>query len=199
MGLSTLHKGVVFVYNDSHMQKESKNYFKIVLGLLICLMVRLIPVRVPNVEPILATAMPFSKAYGAFTAFYFGVLSILLYDLVTGMLGVRTIFTAGAYGLVGLWSAYFFQKREANVANFVRFAIVGTLVYDALTGLTVGPLFFHQSFFASLVGQIPFTALHLVGNIIFAILLSPAIYNFLIRKRIKEKIPHLNTLNPKII
>jgi len=38
------------------------------------------------------------------------------------------------------------------------------------------------------VGQIPFTALHLIGNVTFAIILSPGIYNFLIKKK-EKRIP----------
>lgn len=197
--LSTLHKGVIFVYNDSRMERERKNYFKIGLALVACLLVRLIPVRVPNIEPILATAMPFSKAYGKFIGFSFGFFSILLYDLATGTLGVRTIFTAGAYGLIGLWSAYYFEQKQASAANFARFAVMSTIVYDILTGLTVGPIFFGQSFFGSIIGQIPFTALHLLGNITFAIILSPAIYRLLIKKKKQESAESITNLAPKLI
>src|SRR3989344_3517093 len=146
------------------MSANKKNYFKFSLALTLCLLVRLIPLRTPNVEPVLA------------------------------------------YGILGLWSASYFKKTKENSANkwgYVRFAIIGTLLYDALTGLTIGPIFFHQSFFGSLVGQIPFTLLHLLGNIAFAFILSPAIYNFMIKKRRKktekEKLPLENILYPKTI
>jgi len=161
--------------------------------------VRLIPFRAPNIEPILATTMPFSKAYGALAGFSFAVLSILLYDGLTGTLGMQTFFTAGAYGIIGWWSASYFKKHKASAWNYVRFAIIGTLFFDVLTGLTVGPLFFHQSFFGSFIGQIPFTALHLTGNIVFAFILSPIIYNFLIKKKKIKKLPTINILHPKII
>jgi len=185
------------------MGTDKKIYFKFspkfFLGLFLCLLVRLIPFRAPNIEPILATTMPMSKAYGAFIGFSFAVLSILLYDVITHTLGVQTFFTVLAYGALGLWAGHYFQKKEANKWNFVKFSIFGTLFYDALTGLTVGPIFFHQSFIGTLAGQIPFTALHLLGNIIFALTLSPAIYHFLIRKKEKKLTPIINTLSPKII
>jgi uncharacterized membrane protein len=181
------------------MGANKKNYFKFSFALILCLLVRLIPFRVPNIEPILATTMPFSKAYGALTGFSFAILSILLYDVLSGTLGMQTFFTAGAYGILGLWSASYFKRREASAWNYVRFAIIGTLFFDALTGFTVGPIFFHQSFFGSLVGQIPFTALHLSGNVAFAFVLSPVIYNFLIKKKKTNIAPIVNTLNPKII
>lgn len=177
---------------------DKKKYFKIILGIIACLLARLIPFRAPNIEPILAATMPFSRAYGALTGFSFAVLSILLYDALTGTLGAQTFFTAGAYGIVGLWSASYFRKHKGDAWNYARFAIIGTLFFDASTGLTVGPIFFHQSFLGSLVGQIPFTALHLLGNVTFAFVLSPAIYNFLIRKKVKQKTVLLGSLNPVV-
>jgi hypothetical protein len=192
------------------MQTKEKNYFppslkategqiKFSLALVLCLLVRLIPFRAPNIEPIMATTMPFSKAYGALTGFSFAVLSILLYDLATHTLGVQTLFTAGAYGAVALAAAYYFQKKQGSVSDYVKFAIIGTLFFDALTGLTVGPLFFHESFMGALVGQIPFTLLHLLGNIALAAILSPAIYKILIRKKERAGPVAINIFNPKII
>ncbi|OGI77229.1 hypothetical protein A3B85_02060 [Candidatus Nomurabacteria bacterium RIFCSPHIGHO2_02_FULL_37_13] len=181
------------------MDTNKKKYFKFVLGLVLCLLIRLIPFRAPNVEPIMATMMPFSRVYGALVGFSFALLSILFYDALTGTLGVQTFFTALAYGIVGLWSASYFKKNKANVWGYVRFAIIGTLFFDTLTGLTVGPLFFHQSFLGSLVGQVPFTALHLIGNTAFAFVLSPAIYNFLIKKKKKKTVSIVNILHPKTI
>lgn len=185
------------------MGADKKNYFKFspkfFIALFLCLVVRLIPFRAPNVEPILATMMPFSKAYGALVGFSFAVLSILLYDVATGTAGVQTFFTVGAYGILGLWSASYFKKDEGNVGNYVRFAILGTLFFDAFTGLTVGPIFFHQSFIQSLIGQIPFTMLHLMGNIMLALILSPAIYENLIKKKKENSLLSINILNPKTI
>jgi len=154
--------------------------------------------------------MPFSKAYGAFVGFSFAVLSILLYDVATSTLGVQTFFTVGAYGVLGLLSASYFKQNKparphnegaggTNKWSYVRFAIFGTLFFDAFTGLTIGPIFFHQSFIQSLMGQIPFTTLHLMGNVIFAFFLSPMIYKNLIKKKEKSFLLPINILNPKTI
>ena len=181
------------------MKTEKKNYLKVVLVFTFCLLARLIPFRMPNIEPILAATMPVGRAHGASISFSFAVFSILLYDLITGTLGVQTFFTALSYGLIALWSLSYLKNREGTALDYARFAIMGTLVYDALTGLTVGPLFFHQSFIGSLLGQIPFTAFHLIGNTIFALILSPAIYNFMIKKKKKESVSIINIPNPKTI
>src|SRR3989338_8677716 len=129
------------------------NYLKFSLALILCLIVRLIPFRAPNVEPILGAMMPVSRAYGAFLGFSFAVLSILLYDIISGTLGVQTFFTTFAYGALGLWAASYFKKDKLvrkedgeNKWSYVRFAVIGTLFFDAVTGLTVGPLFYDQPF-----------------------------------------------------
>ena len=176
------------------METYKKNWFKFFLGLIACLLIRLIPFRPPNIEPILTTQMPFSKAYGAYAGFLFAFLSIVLYDLVTGTFGVWTLLTAGTYGVLGFLAYHFFQKNVPSRWEYVRFAIIGTLFFDAVTGLSIGPLFFQQSFMNALLGQIPFTMLHLIGNVAFASILSPVIYNFITQKE-KRRTRLLSRLN----
>lgn len=166
--------------------KNKKNWLKLTIGFVACIVFRLIPFRPPNIEPILVTVMPFGKAYGKITGFLFACMSIIVYDTITGMVGLWTIVTAFAYGTIGVWAAVYFKNRKNNSWNYAKFAIIGTLVFDAITGLSVGPLFFHQSFMTALVGQIPFTALHLIGNVGFAAILSPALYRFVIQNETLE-------------
>ncbi|OGI68135.1 hypothetical protein A2738_03055 [Candidatus Nomurabacteria bacterium RIFCSPHIGHO2_01_FULL_42_15] len=181
------------------MHSAKKNYLKLSIALILCLLVRLIPLRAPNIEPILAVMMPASKAYGALVGFSFAILSILLYDVLSGTIGVQTFFTVFAYGLLGLWAGSYFKKNQASRWSYVRFAIIGTLFFDAVTGLTVGPIFYNQPFTQSLLGQIPFTALHLIGNVSFAFVLSPAIYHFFVKKKKSEIVPLISPLKTKII
>ena len=145
-----------------------------------CFAIRLIPFRPPNIEPLLATQMPFAKKYGAVWGYIFGFFSIFLFDIVSGKVGLWTVITATVYGFVGVGAAIFFQKFKNTRFGFVKYAIIGTLIYDGLTGLTIGPLFFHQSFMESLIGQIPFTLNHLWGNIVLSIILSPLIYKWVV-------------------
>ncbi len=148
---------------------------------------RLIPFRAPNVEPVMATLMPLSKTYGKVMVFIFGFLSIVLFDSITSGFGIWTLVTAVAYGLLGLGASYYFKNRS-GWKNYALYAVVATIIYDAVTGLTIGPLFFHQSFMVSLVGQIPFTILHLLGNVSFAIVLSPVIEGWLAREEQKVSV-----------
>lgn len=145
------------------------------------LLFRFLPFRAPNVELILASQMPVAKTYGGLAGFFFGAFSILAFDLITGTLGAWSLITAPAYGLLGLGAAWYFKHRSQK-RHFVYFAIGGTLFYDALTGLTVGPLFFHQPFFGAVVGQIPFTLMHLLGNVSFSLIWSPFIEKWMTQK-----------------
>ena len=152
---------------------------KYVLTFVAVMAFRLLPFRAPNVEPILSAVMPLSKRFGAIPGILFGVLSIVLYDSVTSGWGVWTLITALAYGALGAASYFYFKNRSASARNFVGFSIVAVLFYDAVTGLTIGPLFNGQSFSAAVAGQIPFTVLHLLGAVTFAALVSPVLYRWL--------------------
>jgi uncharacterized membrane protein len=173
-------------FTRSRMLVAMKEFFdrdalKYVLGFVVVFAFRLIPFRPPNVEPVMATMMPFAQRYGALSGFAFAALSILLFDIVTMHVGVWTILTALTYGIIGAAAHFYFKRREARAGNYVTFAIVGTLFYDAVTGLTIGPLLWGQSFMVALVGQIPFTLLHLAGSVTFAFFLSPLIHRWVVQ------------------
>ncbi len=163
---------------------------KYALGFAVVFAIRLLPFRPPNVEPLMATLMPFSKHYGIPGALFFGFFAIVLFDSVTSGIGMWTWITGLAYGLVGVGGALFFRNRAGTARNYVLYAIPATLVYDAVTGLSIGPLFFGQPFMAALIGQIPFTALHLLGNIILGAVLSPLIYRFVVTNQRLELFVH---------
>ena len=147
-------------------------------------LVRLLPFRPANFEPLLATLMPLSKRFGYLNGFLFGFFSIVLYDAVTSGIGMWTLATAGAYGLLGVGSYFYFKKRKATRKNFLLFGVVGTILYDILTGFSVGPLFFHQALSVAIVGQIPFTLMHLLGTIVFTLALSPALYRWFAKEEV---------------
>lgn len=166
---------------------NTKRVWAFGVALLGCLTFRFLPFRPPNVEPLLAVQMPFAKRYGMLTAFLFGSLSIIIFDSLTSGIGVWTLITALLYGLLGIFSALFFKSFEANAKNYALFAFIGVISYDALSGLTIGPLLFHQTLTSAFIGQIPFTILHLAGAIPFAYFLSPLIDQAILRKRNKKE------------
>jgi uncharacterized membrane protein len=155
-------------------------WLKFMIGWTAVFLFRLIPFRPPNFEPMLSVVMPFSKRYGPAGSFLFGFLGIVLYDAVTSGWGSWTWVTALCYGLLGLAAYFFFKNRTANVRNFLLFGIPGTILYDAITML-IGPIFGEQPLSIAIAGQVPFTLMHLLGTITFSVLLSPAIYRFVVQ------------------
>ncbi|MFA6295276.1 MAG: DUF6580 family putative transport protein [Candidatus Paceibacterota bacterium] len=129
-----------------------------------------------NISPLMSTELAGSKAYGPWTGGLYGALSIILVDILMGKIGSWTIITSICYGIVGVWGAYFLKNRQASAWNFVTASIVGTLFFDLVTGVFMGPILFGQPWISALVGQIPFTARHLVGNVFFASVLAPWFY-----------------------
>lgn len=164
-----------------------KKWLKYTIGFLAVLITRLIPFRAPNLEPVMAVIMPFGKVYGGLMAFIFGVMSIVVFDSFTSGLGIWTVVTGLAYGLIGLGS-YFYFKNHSGRKSYALYAFVATIVYDCLTGLTIGPLFFHQSFLASVIGQIPFTVIHLLGNVSFAMIISPIVEGWIVKEKVTSNV-----------
>ena len=80
-----------------------------------------------------------------------------------------------------LYSGRALKSSKASVFNFAIFAFIGTIFFDLVTGILFAPLF-GQTFFNALVLQIPFTILHLAGNVGFALTLSPILNKWLERK-----------------
>ena len=150
---------------------------------------RFIPLRAPNVEPIMASIMPLGRKYGAIVAFLFGFLSIMIFDSLTHF-GSWSFIAGITYGLIGIASTFYFQKFKSSPFNFAIFAFFATIVFDLITGILFAPMF-HQTMLTALMLQIPFTALHLAGNIGFALTLSPILLRWLETKEILaiKKIP----------
>lgn len=153
---------------------------KFIAGWMVCFVLRLMPFRPPNVEPILTTIMPFSKNCGWHGSFLFGLLSIVIFDIVTGKVGNWTAITGLTYGALGVLSYFFFKNRQSSALNYLKFAVFGTLLYDAVTGVILGPIMFGMPIQAAFVGQIPFTINHLLGNIVLSLLFSPALYKWVV-------------------
>jgi uncharacterized membrane protein len=168
-----------------------KNWLNYTISFLVVIAIRLLPFRAPNLEPVMAFQMPLGKLHGKIQAFLFGFLSIIFYDMVTSGIGVWTIVTAIAYGFLGIWVAHFLKSRS-GWKSYALCAVIGTVAYDIVTGLTVGPIFFSQPFVQAVVGQVPFTLLHLLGNVSFAIVLSPVIERWMAKETVEVSVPEFS-------
>jgi hypothetical protein len=164
------------------MMKKPQDVVKYLIGFVVCIFFRLVTraVPLPNVEPVTGTLMPFGKRAGWIAGSLFGAASIALFDLVTGKLGVWTIVTAAMFGLIGAAAGLYLKHKKSSVGQYVGFSIVATLIYDFITGPIMSSIIFKLPFTVALIGQIPFTLWHLGGNIVFAALLSPALYKWVV-------------------
>ncbi|HNW71553.1 MAG TPA: ECF transporter S component [Candidatus Paceibacterota bacterium] len=171
-----------------------KSKVKTILIFVGCFLFRLLPFRAPNVEPIMASIMPVGRKNGPLVGFLFGFLSIFLFDCVTNF-GSWTWITAITYGLIGAISVFYFKKFKSSPFNFAVFSFFATIVFDFITGILFAPLF-GQTMFSAFILQIPFTLLHLSGNIGFALTISPII-NYWLTKDSVAKVYNLNLSSKK--
>jgi len=157
------------------------------LGLGICFMLRLLPWRPPNVEPITATLLPFSKKFGWFGGVLFAFLSIVLFDAFTSGIGAWTWITAGTFALIGGLASPLLKGKKGPV-SYVLFAVIATLFYDAVTGVGMSALVYGMDWKVALMGQIPFTINHLLGNVVLAAILSPLIEKWVTENHALQRI-----------
>lgn len=153
---------------------------KYAIGWLLVLGLRLVPFRPANIEPLMATLMPYAKRYGAWGGFVFGFLSMVIYDVITQKVGSWTWITAATYGLIGVGAYFYFKKYKNTAKNYVVYSVIGTLVFDAITGVAMGPLLYGQPLATAFIGQIPFTARHLLSSVVSSLVLSVAIDRWIV-------------------
>ncbi len=155
-----------------------KNTPKYILGFLGTLIFRLITpsLGLSNISPLMATELAGSKAFGAWAGFWYGALSMIFIDLLMGKIGSWTIVTSLTYGAIGTLGSFLLKSRNPSAKNFIWVSVVGTLIFDLITGVLAGPILFGGSFLAAAIGQVPFTLRHLLGNIVFAGVLAPWFY-----------------------
>lgn len=159
-------------------EKPHDGGLKYIIGLLICTGIRVLP-RPPNFEPIMATAMPYSKGYGWLRGMIFSMAAILLYDLVTQTGGPWSMVTASTYAICSL-GAYIYLKNKPNrTGYYVKYAVAATLFYDLVTGVMMGHLIFKMPLEMTVFAQIPFTLMHLASSTATA-MASPTIYKWIV-------------------
>ena len=133
----------------------------------------------PNNDPIMAVTLPYAKR-GRVAALAFPVVAMVLFDLLSGKVGVWTLVTAGTYGTLGLGFSFLYKAlaergRVVGPMTFLLSGIAGVLVFDFVTGPILSSALFPMSFAQAFVGQIPFTLKHLVSVSIYAVVISPLV------------------------
>lgn len=132
----------------------------------------------PNIEPLYACAALVSRTASYASSFFFGFMNIALFDIVTGAFGWWTLVTGSLYGLIGIAFIAMYKRNNITSSMFhirflmIQFTIVATLMYDIITGCLLGPLLYQQPFIEAVIGQIPFSINHVLGNSLFVLCAS---------------------------
>ncbi|MEK6954908.1 MAG: ECF transporter S component [Candidatus Micrarchaeota archaeon] len=162
------------------------NGLKFTLGLAFVSLIRLIPMPLPNMEPIMATMLPFARKYGKVAGFLFSFLALLSFDFISGRVGMWTVYTGIAYGIIGFAAGkYFSSNNRQKMKYYLGFGLVGTIFYDAITAFIFG-IQFGQPLAMTIAGQIPFTIYHLIGTAAFILVLTPVVNRIIVENPMLE-------------
>jgi hypothetical protein len=193
------------IRKKKHIENSSEEIgiFKFVLLMLFCNLFRLLKF-IPNNDPIMGSMLPFSKKNKWYTGALFALLTMVSFDIITGFVGVWTIVTALTYAALGLLFNYIYSKRQKagktiGLKVYFGSGIAGVLIFDFITGVIATPFMFGMSFEQALIGQIPFTLIHLATVSFFVLIITPILdKNVLMNPRLDDE--HVaNYLKTKIL
>ena len=121
-----------------------------------CLLGRLIGnLLAAPVIPLFAVQQTIQTHFGLRMGILFMIGQLLVMDLIFCTAGITTIGVIGAAISVLLIT-------KLCTKNSVWQPFITVILFDVITGLAMGPLVWHQPFYAALAGQIPHTCIHLL-------------------------------------
>ncbi|MDE1860307.1 MAG: hypothetical protein KGH72_01165 [Candidatus Micrarchaeota archaeon] len=166
---------------------RTNNLVKLVLSVFIANGIRLLRI-IPNNDPIMSMALPFSRRGSAWISFIFPLLTMASFDFVTGYVGVWTAITALTYGFIGIaFHFYLKDRKDVNIRTYMGCGIAGVLAFDFVTGVVATPLIYGGTLEQSFFGQIPFTITHLLTSSFFILIVTPLLdKNILLNKRLDD-------------
>jgi len=157
------------------MKMDLKKLGRYLSALVFCNFYRILRIF-PNNDPIMGFALPYAKRDKWWQAVLFAVVAMVSFDFIVGRVGIWTLGTAAAYGLIaGVFSFYFKRKKSVGLKTYAGSSIVGILIFDFLTGPVMSSFAFRIPFWVSFMGQIPFTAWHLASGFSLTMLLVPVV------------------------
>lgn len=152
-------------------------FIRYVLLLTVVVGIRAFP-RIPNVEPVMASALPVAKRHGALASAVFAFSAMLAADTLMGQMGWWSLYTAVPYGLIGYAAGLLLTSKSGRL-KMTAFAVVGTLVFDVIT-MVAFAIQFGTPLPIAAAAQVPFTLLHLAGNVVLVLVVSPLLTRFVL-------------------
>jgi hypothetical protein len=124
-----------------------------------------------NLNLIFGIQLLLAQFFGPIALGLWSAVNILANDLLANNLGAWSLVTSFSYFLVSFLTKIFISTHKFKLIghknysfiNYLIFTVFVTLIYDLITAST-GPLLFQQAWSNMLVGQIPFTLVHIISN-----------------------------------
>jgi len=146
---------------------------KYILSILFCNGYRLLRF-IPNNDPIMGCMLPFARQGKWWQAALFALITMVSFDIITMRVGIWTLVTGLTYAGLGLGFHLTYKRiGKVKLKHYLGSGIVGVLIFDFVTGVLFGPAMFGMSFMQALVGQIPFTLMHLATVTGFVLIITP--------------------------
>jgi len=129
----------------------------------------------PNIEMLMPFVLAAGLAGGPLYGLALGGCVRGLYDVYQGWAGPWTLLTAPSYAVVGLVVGFAgLRWKVRSRTGMMALAGAATLVYDVLTMALFG-LWMGMPLQVLVVGQVPFSIMHVAGNMLFCFLLAPTL------------------------
>jgi len=167
---------------------------KYAIGILFCNAYRLLRF-IPNNDPIMGCMLPFAKQGKWWHAALFALITMVSFDFITMRVGLWTAVTAGTYASLGLLFHFQYKRiKQVKLKHYLGSGVAGVLIFDFVTGVLFGPVMFGMTFAQALIGQVPFTILHLLTVSGFVLIITPLLDRTVISNPALEDSAVLNKL-----
>jgi LytS/YehU family sensor histidine kinase len=128
-----------------------------------------------GVDPVMLFVLSGALVYGPVYGFFLGVSIMVIADFLVGLVGLWTVYTALAFGLVGILAGVIGMfKKQFKRIELAGMAFVFTLLFDAIA-MTAFAWQFGIPLAAATVSQVPVTIIHLTCNTLLAFVFAPSI------------------------
>lgn len=113
-------------------------------------------------------------------AFLGAALAYSLVDVVPALLGAKgtvglwTLTGAITWGMVGV--LFSVHRPDGSPLGFMRLSVLGTIIFDGITGVILSPILWGMPLEDAFMGQIPFTIKHLLGITALAVIFAPLLF-----------------------
>jgi len=147
---------------------------KYIITCITTFLIRLIRIF-PNNDPIMGTMLPFAREKW-WKSFLYVVLAMVGFDLITGKLGMWTLWTSLTYGVIALLFVLVFKKmKQLSMSKYIGACIGGVLLFDIITGPIMTSMLFRTPFILTTIAHIPFTIFHLLSGVVYTFLFVPVL------------------------